>query len=166
MNRRWLYSLLPTCLLMSLCSGCAQPPAPAATTLKDTRSEALAALQATEVKLNRAIAVRDVNQIETFFTPNAWLFPADAPMAKTHEERRAYWSDPKMSPGFTDIQGVEPNSIFAKSGELAVEYGSYFEVVSDKDGHTFYRPHTYVTGWERQADGSWKVATVMWREKK
>lgn len=148
-------------LVFGLFSGCAPAPAPMAAP-KDTRSEDLATLRATEDKLVRAIAIRDVDQILTFYTDDAWFFPPDAPMVKTAAERRTYWLNSQMSPGFTAVQGIDAKFEIAQSGELAVEYGRFFEVVSHKDGATTMQPQTHVITWRKQADGSWKVTAVMW----
>jgi ketosteroid isomerase-like protein len=168
MNRSSLCAILSAFVLSCQLSGCAAPAPPPASVEagKDTTAQDLAALRATEEKLGVAIAARDVDGIDSFYTPDAWFFPPDGAMSKTAEGRRAYWSNPKMSAGFTAVQGMDSKREVAKSGELVVEYGSYFEVISHKDGATTYLPRKFVTAWQKQADGGWKVITHMWNETK
>ena len=161
MNPATFFGLTLSCtaILLSACSA-QQQSTP--TTNADTRPAAMAAIGQTAERYGKAISTRNVEAILANYTADTWLFPPNAPIAKSADERRAYWAAQQFEPGVSDTVGVTARIEVAQSGELAVEYGSFFQLKTDKDGASTSTPQKYVAAWAKQADGSWKVIADMW----
>jgi ketosteroid isomerase-like protein len=164
MNRVLIAALL---ILIAACtkqeSNIASTSANAASDTATKSPAAIAALVGAEAqRYGKAISVRDTEAIMGFYAPDAWIFPPEGAVAKTPEERRAYWAAQKLPPGVSDTVGISERIDVAQSGDLAVEYGSFFELTTDSRGASNSRPHKYVAAWKKQSDGSWKVAADMW----
>jgi ketosteroid isomerase-like protein len=121
-----------------------------------------AAIRDTAQSYGKAIVVRDTDAILGFYTADTWLFPPDANVASTADQRRTYWSSQSLPSGVSDTVGVTGHVEIAQSGELAVEYGRFFQVTTDSKGTSKSVPRKYMTTWARQSDGSWKVIADMW----
>jgi ketosteroid isomerase-like protein len=148
-------------LLLGL-AACSPNKAPTPTVDADPRPAVMAAVGQAAESYGKAIVRRDVDAIVANYTADTWLFPPNAPIAKTADERRAYWASQTLESGASDTVGVTGHIELAQSGELAVEYGSFFQLKTDKTGASTSTPQKYVAAWEKQADGSWKVIADMW----
>jgi ketosteroid isomerase-like protein len=148
-----------TVLLLAACSGQPNSTNSAAT---DPRPAAMAAVGQAAEKYGKAIVSRNTDAIVANYTVDTWLFPPNAPIAKTAEERRAYWDSQPLIAGASDTVGITAHIEVAQSGELAVEYGGFFQLRTDKTGASMSTPQKYVAAWAKQSDGSWKVIADMW----
>jgi ketosteroid isomerase-like protein len=158
MNRAREFSLMLVLLLVA-CGKAPVAPAPEAIDLREiSRGEVATTAQ----RYGKAISVRDIESIQSFYAADAWLFPPQAPIAKTAAERLAYWQAQKLPIGASDSVGLTAHIEVAESGELAIEYGSFYQMVTDRQGKAQTTPHKYVAAWQKQDDGSWKVIADMW----
>jgi ketosteroid isomerase-like protein len=61
-----------------------------------------------------------------------------------------------------DITRIE----VARSGDLAVEFGTFAMTMNDKKGKPVTENEKYVVTWKKQADGKWKVIADIWNTDK
>jgi ketosteroid isomerase-like protein len=54
----------------------------------------------------------------------------------------------------------------ARSGDLAVDYGTFAMIMNDKKGKPMTETEKSVTTWKKQADGKWKVIADIWNTNK
>ena len=118
-----------------------------------------AAIRDTNKKWMELIAAKDAKAIaETIYAENGQLLPPNSPKAVGREALLQAWT------GVTSIPGVqltfETESLtFAKSGELAVEVGTYKMVTGEGAALATETGKSVVT-WIRK-DGKWQVLTDM-----
>lgn len=144
-------------------SGCAERTAPPASTDTSSVEQQRAALLAVTTALGKAIASRDGERIESFFSADGWLLPPNSPPLTTAAERRAYWDGFSGLPPSTDTVGETWRLEIADSGELASKMGSFIQVTTDRDGANLSTvKYNYVAVWRKQADGQWKVISNIW----
>lgn len=118
-----------------------------------------AAIRETNKKWMELIVAKDAKAIaETIYAENGQLLPPNSPKAVGRDALVQAWT------GVTSIPGVqltfETESLtFAKSGELAVEVGTYKMVTGEGAAQATETGKSVVT-WIRK-DGKWQVLTDM-----
>jgi uncharacterized protein (TIGR02246 family) len=140
-------------------AGCASAPSatPAAPAVDVAAEEGK--VRAAEEADQKSWAAKDENGILAFYADDATLMTPGMPAAKGKDAMRpilkAILADPNLKLEFS-AQRVE----VAKSGDVAFTQGTY--QMTTTDGKT-KKPVTdkgsYVTGYKRQADGSWKAVS-------
>jgi len=50
----------------------------------------------------------------------------------------------------------------SRSGDLAYSHGTYEETVNDREGNPVTNKEKWVTVYEKQPDGTWKVVADIW----
>jgi ketosteroid isomerase-like protein len=147
--------------------GCGTPqaptPAPAAT---DTRVEDEAAIRSAAEDWGRAIEAKNLDETVSFYADDAWVYPQNAPVAKTVEERRAVWAEYFGMPGAENMAGDITRVEMARSGDLAVMYGTFSMTMNDKSGKPVTENEKSVVTWKKQPDGNWKVIADIWNTDK
>lgn len=130
------------------------PCASAQTTVK----EDLDKVMDLEAEFMKATAERGSAGYISYYAENAVELPDGAPMIEGKEAIR-------KAMGFLDEGNVltwQPlKAAMAPSRDLAYTFGTYEYRGKDKDGKPIIAHGKYVTIWERQSDGSWKVAVDM-----
>jgi len=121
--------------------GCAGPPEGPAVDLQVERD---ALLEADEAWF---ASHEDIDEFLTFLAD-------DAPLARG-DSIRATWEQLLSLPGF-DLEWRATNVQVAEAGDMGYTIGTY-ELTVEQDGVSMVTVGEYVTLWERQADGSWKV---------
>ena len=152
--------ILPACLLLLL-AACTQSAAPAAPKTTDSRASGEEAVRAAVERFKIAIGKRDVDRILSFYTTDGWQLALNGPIARTDEERRAFWKGMDALPISQDAVDVSDRIELAESGDLAVQYGEFRQFWSDGKGNFKSVPQKFMTTWRKQADGSWKVSASM-----
>jgi uncharacterized protein (TIGR02246 family) len=145
------------------CGGVAQAPTPAPT---DTRAQDEAAIRAAADDWGKAIEAKNLDQTVAFYADDAWVYPQNAPVAKTAEQRRAVWAEFFSTPGAENMEGDITRVDVARSGDLAVEFGTFAMTMNDKKGKPVTENEKYVVTWKKQADGKWKVIADIWNTDK
>jgi ketosteroid isomerase-like protein len=146
------------CLLSLLACAPNTPPAPVAS---DTRAADEAAVREISAKRMKAIAARDFDAIESYYADDGWQLPNNGPIARTPEERRAYWKQIEALPIASDGVDVQSRVELAASGDLAVEYGEFRQIITDKTGASTSVPQKFVRVWRKVPGSTWKVSAGM-----
>ena len=127
----------------------------------DSRSGDAAQVRAAAAKWESAIGARNLEAILSVYTDDAWQLAEDGPIARTPEERRAFWTAVETLPVANDTVNVSDRITVARSGELAVQYGEFRQIISDKTGASTSLPQKFINTWRKQPDGSWRVSASM-----
>jgi ketosteroid isomerase-like protein len=157
------YSLLIASLMtgsMLTLNACTQAPAPAAS-VADTRIADEASIRNAVEKFKNAIGGHDLDTIASFYADDGWQLAENGPIARTAADRRNYWQQIDALPIASDIVDVADRIEVARSGDVAVQYGEFRQILSDKTGATRSVPQKFITAWRKQPDGSWKVSASM-----
>ncbi len=142
MARCWL------CLWLLVTLGCAGPPEGPAV---DLEAERRALLEADEAWFE---SHEDVDEFASFLADDAIFMPDDAPAARG-ESIRTMWEQLLSIPGF-GLEWRATSATVAEAGDMGYTIGTY-ELTVEQDGAPMVTVGKYVTLWEKQADGSWKV---------
>jgi uncharacterized protein (TIGR02246 family) len=139
-------------LLLPACS--TSPPAPAVDLAAEEAK--IRDAEATDLK---GWGAKDVDKILAFYADDATLMTPGMPAMKGKESMRSMLktmlADPNLKLEFS-AQRVE----IAKSGDVAFSQGTYTMVVTDpKTKKPITDKGSYVTGYKKQADGSWKAVS-------
>lgn len=151
MPMRWLLSLSGLLVLASCASA---PSAPAVDVAAEEAK--IRDLEANQVK---NFAAKDIDKIIAFYADDATLMVAGDPVRKGKDEIKkglgAMVADPSLNMQFSP-QRVE----IGKSGDVAFTQGSYQLTISDpKSKKPITDKGSYVTGYKKQADGSWRAVS-------
>jgi uncharacterized protein (TIGR02246 family) len=165
MKRSSISSVLCLVAFVAVLAGCgtAQPPAPAPV---DTRAQDEAAIRAAAQDWGKAIYEKDLDQTLSYYADDAWVYPQNAPIAKTADQRRSVWTAFFATPGASDMSGDIQRVEVARSGDFAVEYGTFEMTMKDKKDKPISENEKYVTTWKKQADGKWKAIADIWNTDK
>ena len=146
--------LLISVWVLSL-TGCATaPPAPAV----DAAAEEAKIRQAEATNLKNW-AAKDAEALLTFYADDATLMTPGMPAMKGKDAMRpalkAMLADPNLKLDYS-AQRVE----VGKSGDVAFSQGTYTMTMTDpKTKKPTTDKGSYVTGYKKQADGSWKAVS-------
>jgi uncharacterized protein (TIGR02246 family) len=143
--------------------GAAQPPVPAPA---DTRAQDESAIRAAAQDWGKAIDDKNLDQTLSYYADDAWVYPQNAPIAKTADQRRSVWAAFFATPGAADMEGDITRVEVARSGDLAVEFGTFAMTMNDKKGKPITENEKYVVTWKKQTDGKWKVIADIWNTDK
>ena len=147
-------TLLPVTALLAL-AGCATaPPAPTV----DPAAEA-AKIRDLETAQIKNFAAKDIDKIMAFYADDATFMGAGAPQVTGKDAIRkaltGFIADPNLKLDFT-AQRVE----VGQSGDVAFSQGTYTLTVTDpKTKKPTNDKGSYVTGYKKQADGTWKAVS-------
>lgn len=118
-----------------------------------------AAIRDINKKWMELIAAKDAKAIaETVYAENGQLLPPNSPKAVGRDALVQAWTGVTSIPGVQLTFGTE-SLTFAKSGELAVEVGTYKMVMGEGAAQATETGKSVVT-WIRK-DGKWQVLTDM-----
>ena len=127
----------------------------------DTRVEDAAQVRSAAARWESAIGTRNIEGILSIYTDDAWQLAEIGPIARTPDERRAFWKSVESQPVANDTVNVSDRITVARSGDLAVQYGEFRQIISDRTGASTSVPQKFMNTWRKQADGSWKVSASM-----
>ncbi len=148
MNRMFL--LLICVLLLAANWGCTQAPPP------DTRAADAQAIRDFEAAWVKTAAAKDLEGWVANYADDASLLLPNAPIATGKEAIRgatkAVLGDPNFALTFASTK-VD----VARSGDLAYAQGNYSMTLSDPTGKPATDKGKYVTVFQKQPDGKWKV---------
>ncbi len=142
MARCWL------CLSLLFALGCAGPSEGPAV---DLQAERLALMEADKAWFE---SHEDVDAFLTLMADDAFLMPDGAPGARG-DSIRTTWEQLLSMPGF-GLEWRATSAKVAEAGDMGYIIGTY-ELTVEQDGASMVTVGKYVTVWEKQADGSWKV---------
>lgn len=115
-------------------------------------------LRALEAEFMKATAERGFDGFMSYFADDASDLPNGGAIVTGKENiRKALgpWG-PDVSLTWSPVKAE-----MAASGELGYTFGNYVFKAKDKEGNLVVHYGKYATVWEKQKDGSWKVAMDM-----
>jgi uncharacterized protein (TIGR02246 family) len=127
----------------------------------DTKSAIEKALRDLEGQWSEAAGAKDLEKTVSFYSDDAIVMAANAPIATTKEAIRNIWKGLFDSPGAA-ISWKPSKVEVSKSGDMAYATGSYELTMNDASGKPMTDRGKYVTVWEKQADGKWKCGADIW----
>jgi len=130
-----------------------QAPAPP----PDTRAADVKAVQDVEAAWVKDIAAKDPGKVANYFAEVGSFLLANAPVIKGRENIQAVWKQVMADPNFSlTFQSTQAEA--SKGGDLAYTMGTYSMTTSAPKGKkTLTDKGKYVTVFQKQADGTWKV---------
>jgi len=139
--------------LMLMLAGCTQaPPAP-----PDTRDADSKAIRDSELSWVQAFAARDASKVASFWTEDASVLMPNTPIIKGRTAAQAAVEAMLKDPNFYltfDSTKVE----VSKASDYAYSEGTYTMATTDpKTKKVMTEKGKFVTVYQKQADGSWKV---------
>ena len=157
-NDKWYRKMgapaLCGCLALTmLTAGCKQTPA-------DTRAADAQTIKDLDVQWSKTAEAHDVDGTVAYYSDDARVLPANAPMAADKQAIRADWAA-ELIPG-SEISWQSNKVEVASSGDMAYVVGSYSMTMKDAQGKPVMDHGKYTEVWKKQADGKWKVVADIW----
>jgi uncharacterized protein (TIGR02246 family) len=146
-------------LVLSVCFGLISFILAGAAPAADTKIEQ--ALRNLDTQWSAAAAANNLDKVVSFYSDDAAVLPANAPVATTKEAIRNVWKELLASPGFA-ISWKTTKVEVAKSSDMACLRGTYELTMNDASGKPINDHGKYVEVWEKQANGKWKCGTDIW----
>jgi ketosteroid isomerase-like protein len=166
MKRATIWMVFCVAVVAMILVGCGRASQVTAPAPADTRVQDETAIRAAAEDWGKAIEAKNVDQTVSFYADEAWVYPQNAPVAKTADQRRAVWAGFFAMPGASNMEGDIARVEVARSGDLAVEFGTFAMTMNDKSGKPVTETEKYVVTWKKQADGKWKVIADIWNTDK
>jgi uncharacterized protein (TIGR02246 family) len=154
LRARLLWSLAIPLGLLFFAAGCPQAPPPAP---PDTRAADEAAIREADANWSKAAAAKDVEGFVAFFADDGMLLPPNHELVSGKQVIRKWATEMMAAPGFA-VSWQPTNAQAARSSDLGYTIGTYELTVHDAKGKPVTDRGKYITVWEKQADGTWKVA--------
>ena len=121
----------------------------------ETKAAAQAIMQA-DRDFNQALASRDKTRFLSFVSENAVFF-GTGPM-RGHSEILTGWAA-FFEPGGSTLTWEPTSAEVLVGGDVGVTVGSWVRRTRTSDGKTTEARGQYVTTWQKQKDGGWKVVS-------
>ena len=147
-----LFPIVATLLVLAI-SGCAPQV--------DVEADKAAIRDLNDVQWLNAAQAKDVDTVLSFFADDASRFPPSAPIVTGKEAIRAHLSEAFSRRDFA-ISWQTTKVEVSRSGDLAYSHGTYEETVNDREGNPVTNKEKWVTVYEKQPDGTWKVVADIW----
>lgn len=151
---RFFSLLLASALVAGFAAACSHPQ-PAAP--PDTRAADEATIRAADADFSRFAAAKDLDKCLSYYMDDAVLFSPGAPAAVGKDNIRKVLQQMLAAPNLQMTFGDQTVQV-ARSGELAVDRGSFQSTVTDNKGKASTSTGKFILVWKKQADGSWKIA--------
>jgi uncharacterized protein (TIGR02246 family) len=119
-----------------------------------------AAIRSTVQDWGKAITAKDIDATLSFYADDGWTNPANAPIAKTADQRRAVWTSFFATPGLSEMTGDTTRVEVYRSGDLAAEYGIFTATMNDKKGKPTMVTEKYVLRGKNRPTASGKQLPI------
>jgi uncharacterized protein (TIGR02246 family) len=113
-----------------------------------------------DAKWSAAAAAKDVDKTVSYYSDDATVMPANAPIATSKDAIRKVWQDLLTSPG-ASVSWKTIKVEVARSGDMACTIGTYELSMNDATGKPVNDRGKYVAVWEKKA-GTWKCGVDIW----
>ena len=127
----------------------------------DVEADKTAIRDLTDVQWLNAEQAKDVDAVLSVFADDASSFPPNASIVTGKEAIRARLSEEYSGPGFA-VSWQTTKVEVSRSGDLAYSHGTLELTVNDPEGNPVTDKGKWVTVWEKQPDGTWKVVADIW----
>lgn len=144
------YALLFVLGLSLALLSCAKPPT------EENISQAIAEVRS---RYTEAYNRGDAAAVAALFTEDAKLLPPDTTMVSGKQGIQAFYAP--LGTGVLSDFTVESMEVH-HGGDLAYDMGTYSQKVQPAGGQSFEEKGKYLAISRRQADGSWKLTTLIW----
>lgn len=142
-------------LLLSACAPAADNAADSAATATADPATVRAAIEAQTAKVTEAIIKGDIESVLNVYTADAVVMQPNQTAWRGTEAIRGGFQG--MLAVFTPSAVAFHTDDVQVAGDLAIETGRYEMTLTPKKGAAINDKGKYVTVWQRQTDGSWKV---------
>ncbi len=115
-----------------------------------------AAIRYTDSAWSKTAMAKDVDGFVSFFGDGASFFPPNTAAMTEREAIREWASDSMANPVFA-VSWQATKVGVSRSGELGYSLGTYELTIHDAEGKPVTDRGNYVTVWEKQPVGIWKV---------
>ncbi len=159
MKKYSFIGFLTVCLSVLFFTRCNQP-APPAPEPADNSATAAAAIQEADIAWSKTATAKDSNAFVAFFVDDASFLGPNEPVVTGKENISKTAAAMFSMPGFS-VQWQPTKAEAGMSGDMGYSIGTYTMTVNDAKGKTVTDNGKYLTAWEKQSDGSWKVAADM-----
>lgn len=122
----------------------------------DTRAADEAAIRAATSAMEERVSAKDLDKIVGDYEDDAVLFAPKAPASVGKAAIHGAWQGLLGVPGLKMTLKITDVNV-GRSGDLAVERGSFAVDTTDKDGKANTETGQLVMVWRKQTDGSWKI---------
>ncbi|MGH7858220.1 MAG: YybH family protein [Candidatus Binatia bacterium] len=143
---------LPSALFLTLALAAAGEDAPGA-------AEAREAIEATNARFGKAVKAGDAAALAKFYTEDAILLPPDGEMARGRAAIEKAWKE-QISGGLRE--SVLTTVDVERSGDVAVEVGSFRGKIQPEGKDAFEADGKYVVVWQRGSDATWRLHRDIW----
>lgn len=134
-------------ILLFVVNGCAQKV--------DVEAER-AALRNADEAWSKVAGAKDVDGFVAAFAENGSILPPNSPILTGSEAIRQWMSKMMANPGFSI--SWQPTTVdVSTAGDLGYTIGTYELKIHDAAGNPVTDRGKYVTVWEKEPDGKWKV---------
>ncbi|MGA8073024.1 MAG: DUF4440 domain-containing protein [Candidatus Acidiferrales bacterium] len=149
--------VLAICLVAAACSSAptqpsvqVPPPVDPAAIEKQIRSM--------DADWSHAANLGDVETCISYYADEGLLLEPNAPVVTGKEAFRKSWTAMVTGPQYVSLTFASTKVTVAQAGDMAWDIGTYELTTKDKDGKASKEAGKYVEVWQKQVDGSWKVA--------
>ena len=126
----------------------------------ETKSSDEQTLRDLDAKWSAAAGAKDVDKVVSYYSENAMVMPANAPIASTHDAIRKVWLDLFTNAGAA-VSWKATKVEVATSGDMAYLTGTYQLTVNDPSGKPTTDHGKYAVVWQKKA-GVWKAVVDIW----
>jgi uncharacterized protein (TIGR02246 family) len=136
-----------------LTAACTQPPPAEA---PDTRAADEAAIRQASAGMLAGAQAKDADRVVSYFTDDVVVHYSNFPQ-QNKQQARDGWAAVMANSGYAITWGPHHVEV-ARSGDIAVEVGTYEFTQNDARGRPVVERGTYMQSWRKMADGSWKIS--------
>lgn len=154
MSRNRSLSLLIASAFVACSALACSRPQPAAP--PDTRADE-ATIRTADADFAKSVAAKDLDKCVSIYTDDAVLFFPGVPAVVGKDNIRKFYQQALATPNVQVTYAFQTPEV-ARSGDLAMELGSFQVVTTDKKGNPSTSGYKFVLVWKKQADASWKVS--------
>ena len=107
---------------------------------------------------SHAANLGDVETSISYYADDGMLLEPNAPIVSGKLAFRKSWTAMITGPAFVSLTFAPTKVTVAQAGDMAWDVGTYQWTTKDKAGKTSTEAGKYLEVWQKQVDGSWKVA--------
>jgi uncharacterized protein (TIGR02246 family) len=149
-------SLLLTAVLVLACAKSGATPSDSATAAPEDKATVQAAIDSALNRFVAAVKAGDTAAMISIYAPDAIVLPANMPEAKGHAAIQKMNAEMLAAVTLQDIRFRTTDLLL--TGPYAIETGTYDMKVQPKAGGSAVADvGKYLSVWQKQSDGSWKM---------
>ena len=149
-SKGWILSILIG-LAACLAACQQQPQAP-----PDTRASDEAAIRDLDTQWSKATGGKSIEQFVSYFADDATFLPPNVAAITSKEGIQKWGSELMSNPGFA-VTWQPSKAEVSRGGDLGYTLGTYELKLAGPKGKPVTDHGKYLTVWQKQADGGWKV---------